>query len=1014
MRFPRPALLLALISLVPRASGQAAWQPGPGHESGAWLSQIWQTNDGLPHNAINAIIQDEQGYLLLGTPGGLASFDGRRFAAFLPSDTPGLPDERILSFHRGRSGKLWAGTWKGLAFRENNRWFSVVPADGLPDSPIRAICEAPDGSLWLGHERGLSLLKDQSILATLGGGDGLPDPDVRDIETDPAGRMLVLTRKGLARPSGHRFEVDQELVNLAGRDAEFWDISTGPEGDIHVCGTGFLARARGGKWELLPQAAPLGTLTRMLWTRDGSLWLAERGRGILRLHGDGSERIDTTNGLSHDDIRALIEDREGNVWLGGNGGGIQRMKPRVVFVPESQPGPGRSAVSSVVNAPGGGLWVGTDGGGVYHWNGHSFSAVPPAGGKDRDRFIWSLAATPDGALWIGGFREGLARLRDGETTRWTMADGLAANWIPALAGAPDGSLRLGTRDGAVQSFDGRNFTTLRASPGESAPAITALQIARDSSLWVGTAGDGLLHWRGGSWHRFQPSDGLPSLNITAIHEDDDGELWVGTSLGLCLFSKGRFLPWSPPPARLDGPILQIQGDRLGNLWLGTRDGLRRVARTELIEEILHRGPGETSIEYHGQAEGLISPQFNSGHSPLTARDHDGHLWFSSTSGLVRVDPSRLAKAPSPPSPILESIDHGGEPIALPAPGEPLLLPAGNRSLAIQFTAIHLSAPERLRFRYRLDGLDADWQVVENNSVAHYPFVPPGRYQFRLAASIDGTRWSREEKRVAIVIPARYWQRWWFPAICGAVLVALLASALRTASLRRISRKVALLEQERRLQQERARIARDLHDDLGASLTEIHFLGTLAGNSLQDHENLRHRLDGIIQRARGMAKSLDEIVWTVNPANDTLPSTAHYLCSRAQESLRTAGIRCRLDVDEILPNLPIDSETRHHLLMAVNEITTNTLKHAGATEVTLSIHHHQDRLLVSFHDNGRGFDTSTLPAARHGLSNLRDRAESTGGRLEIDSRPGHGTTIRFELPLPHATAYPHDTNRHRRG
>lgn len=1014
MRLPRPALLLALFALVSRAGGEGTWNPGSRDPSANWLSRIWQTNEGLPHNAVNSLLQDEKGYLLLGTPGGLARFDGRQYVVSVPANTPGLPDERILALHQGRSGKLWVGTWNGLACREGNRWRSLLPADGLPDSPIRALCEDPDGSLWLGHESGLSRVVNYAVLRYHTTDDGLPDADVRDLQLDREGKILVLTRKGLARPAGRRFEVDQRLLNLTGEDVEFWDLSIGPDGDLYVCGAGFVARCRNGEWEKLFPHTRLGVITRMLWARDGSLWLAERGRGVLRLQNGTTERIDTSNGLSHDDIRALIEDREGNLWLGSNGGGVQRLKPRVVFVMDGQPGPGRATVSSVVSDSRGGLYAGTDGGGVFHWNGTSFSHLPLAQDGEESFYVWSLATTAEGALWIGGFREGLARHHDGKTSRWTMDDGLASHWIPALASSPDGTLWIGNRNGAVQHFDGRKFTTIRAARGDFAPAISALQLMRDGSLWVGTAGEGLLHWQDGEWRIFLTAAGLPSSTITALHEDDEGQLWVGTGLGLCLYAKGKFFAWSPPPARLDGPILQIHGDQQGNLWIGTRDGLRRIARRELAEEILHHRPGRTSIDYHGQAEGLLSPQFNSGHSPLSARDHDGQLWFSSTSGLVRVEPSRLPAAASPPPPILESMVIDARPVELPAPGQPVVLPAGNQSLTFQYTAIHFAAPERLRFRYRLDGLDTDWQMVENGSSAHYPFVPPGQYHFRLSASTDGTRWSHGDRLVAIEIPSRFWQRWWFPAICGAVLAALLATALRTAGLRRISRKVAALEQERRLQQERARIAQDLHDDLGASLTEIHFLGTLAGSSLEDRDSLRHRLDGIIQRARGMAKSLDEIVWTVNPANDSLPSTAHYLCSRAQESLRAAGIRCRLEVDEILPNLPVDSETRHHLLMAVNEITTNVLKHAAATEVTLHIHHQGSHLLVTFQDNGCGFDPATIPPSRHGLSNLRNRADATGGSLDIHTTPGLGTTIRLRIPLTDSPAHHHDSHRHRRG
>ncbi|MCF7673781.1 MAG: hypothetical protein K9N23_00195 [Akkermansiaceae bacterium] len=365
-----------------------------------------------------------------------------------------------------------------------------------------------------------------------------------------------------------------------------------------------------------------------------------------------------------------------------------------------------------------------------------------------------------------------------------------------------------------------------------------------------------------------------------------------------------------------------------------------------------------------------------------------------------MDPTRFPKSTHLPFVRIESATADDGPIwnfEGPETRNEIVLPPGGGTLRIRYTSPQFIAPERGRFRYRMTGVEREWQEVEGARVASYASLRPGTYQFEVfGATSDGT-WNPTPARIRVVVEPFIWQTLTFQLSATLIMLAALGWVIRTGSLRRIRRRMELVMQEHRIEKERTRIARDLHDDLGASLTEINFLGTLTAGAVSDNA-VRQRIEGMVDRAQRMTKSLDEIVWTVNPANDSLSSTANYLSSRTQESLVAAGIRCRMEVDDPLPHTPVDSDLRHHLLMAVNEAVNNVMKHSKATECTLSIRFNDRILLVSIADNGTGFAPVTSPDSRNGLVNLQSRMKASGGSVDISSTP-HGTTVTLRTPLP---------------
>jgi ligand-binding sensor domain-containing protein/signal transduction histidine kinase len=968
---------------------------GWGGATPSFLIQAWQTSEGLPHNSPTAACQAPDGYLWIATQSGVARFDGVRFENFTTAD--GLPNHQVQSMLVDSTGRVWLGTSRGVVVRENGQWHS--PPGAWPEGAVWSIAETKDGSLWFGTEVGLWHLKS-GILRTLT--EGLPaDPHVRWLQAASDGSLWIVCRSGIRRWDHGRVQPVPSLSALI-ENRELSGIVPTPDGKWILYGDCLFLQGEGEHWEDLSQAMPNahGIHTACRVTLDGELWVATRNQGIACRKQGVWTRIDVDSGLSHDDVRALTHDSEGNIWACTNGGGINRIKHRRVHVFGVTEGLGRYVTTSLAADAAGGLWAGTDGGGVKRFiDGRFVSAYPES--DLPTRYVWSLCPTRAGGLWIGTFRDGLIHWDGERASRITVTNGLFDNWIPALLEARNGDLWIGTHRGAVQRLRGGKLETVRSPPDGKISPITCLLEDRSGVLWVATAGDGLLRFKDGRWQEIGSAQGLPSTSVTSLCEDHEGRLWLGTAGGgLGLWQENSFKVWRTDCGLARNVVLQILDDSAGNLWLGTDLGLQRVAVSELLAIAAGASQHLVRSDVYSRGEGLPTPQFSSGHGNLTARSADGSLWFSLAAGAVQVghDASEPLVRHLPLK--IESVTAGGAALwneeRTPEQGN-LSLEWPTAPLEFRFTVPSFSAPEKVRFRYRMEGLDETWRESEGRRFATFSSLPPGSFRFVVSAAHAGDAWSDDSISLGIVVHPRFWQTVWFRL--AVVFSGMLGAAVfaRWWALRRIRTRVSVLEQERRVQEERARIAQDLHDDLGSTLTEINFLGTL-GAANANSPVTRVRLEGIIERAQRMAKSLDEIVWTVNPTNDWLPATVNYLCSRTQESLTVAGLRCRLEVADYLPQLALDSELRHHLLMALNEAVNNVMKHATANEVQLVIAYVNDQLHVTVTDDGCGFDPMLVSPARNGLSNLRKRLESAGGFCQVQSTAGQGSRVMFVMPL----------------
>jgi signal transduction histidine kinase/ligand-binding sensor domain-containing protein len=973
--------------------------------------ETWQTENGLPQNHGTAIVQTRDGYLWFGTYNGLVRFDGVRFAIFNAANSPGLASSRITSLYEDSDGALWLGHDAGeLTCLRAGRFAGVATGGRSPGRSVIAIARDSRNELWLLHDNGLLLRASDGITIPPEPGSAAPSL-VRDstgtLWRVHGGRMRSVGEPGATPRRAHPPEDDFIVRACAGRQGGFW----------LACGERVRRWDAGAPitdWGKVPWSGD--SVTAMQESRDGRLWVGTLAKGLFVLLPDGRHaRFNRTNGLAHDWVRSLGEDHEGTIWI-GTGGGICAARQRQVSMLESPDHWQGRSLLSLSAAVDGAMWMGTEGAGVYRWHHGQWTRFGEREGL-TNLFVWSILEDSRQQIWAGTWGGGLFQLVDG---RFVHPPALAGERVPICALFPgrDGALWAGTQRGLLRLKDDR----IERFAGElSRPEVRTIAEARDGAIWFGMSGGGLGRLQAGQTTQFRRADGLPSDYVWSLLAEEDGTLWIGTfGGGLCRWRNGHFAAIGSGQGLPNNVIGHLTDDRRGHLWMGSYGGILRASKDEL-NRCADGHLRTVSFVGYGKTDGLASLECAEGLQPGGCRTPDGRLWFPTSKGLAVLDPASLrTNALAPPVMIEEVVIDGvsGSTEFAPtngtrqgtAPAIPLRIPPGRQRLEIRFTALSFVAPERVRFQYRLEGLESDWAETTTKRSVDYSFLPPGEYNFHVMACNSDGVWNRTGATLAITKVPYFWQTWGF--LIAAVLTAAgaVGGTVRAITRQRYRRRLERLERQRAIEKERTRIAKDIHDDLGASLTRITLLSQTARAEVEHPGPAATDLDQIYTTARELTQAMDEIVWAVDPHHDTLDSLVIYLGGFAQDFLSAAGIRCRLEGPLMLPPWPVTAEVRHNLFLAFKEAVHNVVRHSAATEAGIQFTLASSGFTLDIQDDGRGFDPSSPRGARtgdgerpratfgHGLINMRKRLEEIGGQCSVESGAGRGTRVRFALPM----------------
>ena len=768
------------------AEGAAALDPERRFDQ--YVRRTWLAVDGLPQNSVTSIVQSADGYLWLGTWGGLARFDGISFQTFDASTTPAFRSSRVVALAEDAAGRLWIGTERGGLVRHSGGHFERVNLAEGPDISVHTIVRGPGESMWVGTARGLFRFdRDTSRRFTVA--DGLPDDSVMSILFTRDGRALFGTMAGLAVMNGAAFAPIEASID-AGPVRALLETS---DGTVLSGSQAGLFRVDGRRLLRIDPASSMPSHDVGVLYEDshGNVWAGSPGSGLLRFRGEAIEWIRRRDGLSSDAIRAILEDREKNLWIGTDGGGLMLVRDGKAV---SWGGPnsplGRSIVP--IESDGmGGLWVGMACGGLARM--YADESIEVFGARDGlpDDCIWSLLRDSRGELWIGTSNEGVVRFdgRSFERVRDSTGRGLNVNVIFEDS---RGHLWAGSSLGLL-AYDEDSDEFIQLAGTESYHVSNIFE-ARDTTLWIATT-RGILIFDGTIREVINAADGLANEFVRAFHEDDQGVFWIGTyGGGLHRLARGQISHFGMRDGLFDDIVSRIFETADGDLWMSGNRGISRVRKADIESYLagkLDRIPGETI----GTADGMINAECNGGGHPAGIRDDAGRMWFPTVDGIVMVDPERIRRNTLAPPVFIESFQANGTRFAIDAP---IVLSRRAKNLEIRYTALSYAAPEKVQFRYRLEGLDADWVEAGPRRVAYFPYIPPGQYTFRVVASNNDGVWNTTGASIGFTLPPRLHQRpWvWLLLLLASIALVYAAYRLRLARFQRREDELGRLVAER--------------------------------------------------------------------------------------------------------------------------------------------------------------------------------------------------------------------------
>ena len=982
VNFVRVMAMVAACAACHAARSEPAPSPAADSLLDEYSLRQWTVEDGLPERMVQCVDEGPDGYLWVATFRHLLRFDGMRFvdAGSPGPDFDADPGERILRMHAATDGRVYLLTSEGVRCHGSDGWTRLLqrsPNDDPSEWRAAALTGDSQGIVHLGGDAGIVTFRAGAIAtpsddsatthwAVVGGvphavvGGELEPHPVSD--QDRSERVVQFSVSNdvptvVTMTAIHRW-ADGAWETIADRPPETLCALVDRSGGLWCGGEQGIREYRRGRWAALEiGAAPVNVAVRsLLEDSGGTIWAATDG-GLIRFRQRtrGVRVIPVAGPLPG--VKAAWQADDGTIWAAPERGGLVRLRPGDadrVFEPVALPGAAAALrFEAILVGTDGEIWLGTDGAGLWHGRpGDSFARIPAAADGRRLSMVATLAGDPRKRLWIGS-GEGLFLL-----------DPAAA---PRPAAEPNTAVRL----------------------------VEAIVPDTDGTLWIGRQGDWITQVDAdGETLRRLDAVGQPQGSVGAFHRDRRGTLWAG--------GNGRLLRLTEPMAVFDvthglpeAAITQIEDSPSGLLWVGTRDGLfagdlAAIDRVPTRRGLFRRFDPDGPLE-HVSCTGRINPLQRS-----------TELLFPSARGLIVLDSGAGVTRRNAPQAIIEEVTatHRNGTVVEGTPAG-LVVPAGEAAVAVRFTAIHMAAPEALRFRYRVtageiaaegESADDDWMPVGRTRRVVLRGLPAGRHTFEVRASLDG-KYAMEGATATLDVEAHFWQRPGFVAACGAAAAAAVATVLLAALRRRYRRR---LTRERELQQERERIARDIHDDLGAGLTQVAHLSAMAADHDEGDAGTRAMFQRICTATTGLARSLDEIVWAVNPANDSLDKLVSYLAEFAQEFSAAAGVACRLDLPHEVPHRVVPSRVRHNVCMLLKESLNNAVIHGLPSELMVTMRVSGRELRLTVLDDGRGFDSGALPAdgsGRHsGIPAMRHRAEELGGRLTIESLPGTGTTV----------------------
>jgi signal transduction histidine kinase/ligand-binding sensor domain-containing protein len=988
------AIVLAVVGIILCSSAIAL---APNRRISQYGHTAWRIQDGFFGGAPQTITQTADGYLWIGTEAGLVRFDGIQFVPWTPPNGEALPSSRIHSLLGTSDGSLWIGTARGLARWSKGELFT------FPGEPafVEAIVQDSEGMVWLTRSQvrdaeGALCEVAANALRCHGTAEGIPFPYAQPLFNDVHGNLWIGSSVGVCRwKSGdaktYVVKALMRVQGLAGVSA----IAAGNDDSVLVGmrqqGKGLgLQELREGVWRdyILPGLdGPEMHVSTLLRDRVGDLWLGTANNGLYRVHAGQADHFGSADGLSSDAVQGLYEDHEGDLWV-ATSRGIDRFRDARVVSYSIHEGLTSEDVDSVLASRDGSVWIGNlnaldvlrhDSFGHDTFNGIGRQKGLPG------TLITSLFEDQSGHVWVG-VDSGLT-VYENARFRWvTKPDGGSLGVVTAIAEDVDHNIWVATTEPAL--FRIQDLAVREEIKPPRIPRVLSLAADPKDGIWLGLSNGNLARYKQGQLE-MTTTNRAGAFSVRNLLVDADGSAWWVTQAGLFRWKEGKVEALNSHNGLPCDDVFALVRDGHGSLWLDTQCGLVAIDSAEL--ERWWQQPDlklrvKTLDVFDGAQPGLTNFR------PEVSRAPDGKLWFANENILQVVDPEHLERNNIAPPVVVEQIIADRKKYAV---SEMLQLPARTRDIEIDYTGLSLVVPEKVKFRYKLEGRDADWQDPENRRRAFYSDLPPGNYQFHVIAANNDGVWNEQGATARFTILPAFFQTAWFRAlsVLAGVGILWLLYALRV---RRLATSIQARFDDRL--EERERIARDLHDTLlqGIFSASIHF--DVANNRLPTDSPAKPSVQRGMELLTQVSKEGRNTLLALRAAASSQSDLEEALSRLRGEFPLPANIDYRV-ISEGEPEL-LRPLIRDEVYLIVREAVINAFRHSEASAIEVKVGYISRNLRVSVRDNGCGIDEELLKSGREGhwgLTNMRERAERIGGRLKVLSRAKAGTVVRLWIP-----------------
>jgi ligand-binding sensor domain-containing protein/signal transduction histidine kinase len=961
---------------------------------------------GIGYSYILSLLEDKNGYLCIGTDGyGLCKYDGVYITTYTQKE--GLVSNSITVLEQDNRGNLWIGTKDGLSVFDGQRFLQFTENEGLPGNSIYQMKRDKQGNIWLSSLRGGISKFDGKTITHYSENEGLPSNGAVAFFEDSKGNLWFGTERGLSIFKGDRFysfNHQYEILKMV------YAITEDGKGNLWFgSGQYGLVKYDGKVFTHYTEKSGLPDNSIMALTTDayGDVWIATRYGGISKFDGNMFTHYGTGQGMSDDKTTAIIEDKQGNIWCGTNGGGINKINDKGFSEPIPMEHLGNSRVRPITMDKNGDLWFGTEGAGLYRYDGNSVvkhfgnyfygfqgfrSAMTDKKGNlwfgeadgtniynyDYKKFVGYrsekirsaiLSLYEDGKelIWMGTAGDGLAVFERDELSFYNENTGLVANRIFCMLQDKKGEYWIGTENSVVK-YDGKMFTVLSAKQGLFVKGVTSIIEDAGGHLWLGTLGAGVCRFDGKNFSYYTEKQGLAFNDVWSLQQDKNGRIWAGTDRGLSVLIPGR------------------------DSGKGTQQRF--------------------SIQSFFQQDGLKSTDFN---LKSVCIDQNNRIWWGTGKALVTRDLNLPVEAFLPYTLGLSHMEVNDRFLdfrnmndslngkirfkSIPAfgnyPGN-LSLPFDQNHLRFHFSALEWSAPHKIKYSYRLKGLDNKWSRPAENNIADYRGLAQGDYVLQVKAIGTSQQWTETFSYPFSIRPA-WWQTWWFKALVALLSAALLLFISRQIYLIRLRRQRAEMEKQLAIQLERQRISAEMHDDIGAGLSGVRLLTELTKNKIKD-EKAAEEMERIHQSVGDISAKMKEVIWSLNTENDNLSSLLSYLQNQARAMMENYPGTFSFNVPSDIPDVEVNGETRRHIYLLLKEALNNIIKHSGAThtEVVITC---SEKFTMVVKDNGKGIDAMGKEHTGNGMKNMRQRVQQLNGTFSF--RNEEGLTLYFEIPIKSA-------------